>query len=47
MASQVPGFETSFTELTIALLSASEVVPRTRLIAQQVAELVPGSGVVV
>jgi len=47
MASQVPGFATSFTELAMALLSASEVVPRARLIAQQVAELVPGSGVVV
>jgi transcriptional regulator with GAF, ATPase, and Fis domain len=47
MASQVPGFATSFTELAMALLSASEVVPRARLIAQQVAELAPGSGVVV
>ena len=47
MASQVPGFATSFTELAMALLSASEVVPRARLIAQQVAELVPGTGVVV
>ena len=47
MASQVPGFATSFTELAMALLSASEVVPRARLIAQQVAELVPGAGVVV
>lgn len=47
MASQVPGFATSFTELAMALLSASEVVPRARLIAQQVAELLPGSGVVV
>ena len=47
MASQVPDFATSFTELAMALLSASEVVPRARLIAQQVAELVPGSGVVV
>ncbi len=47
MASQVPGFATSFTELAMALLSSSEVVPRARLIAQQVAELAPGSGVVV
>ena len=47
MASQVPGFATSFSELAMALLSASEVVPRARLIAQQVSELVPGSGVVV
>jgi RND family efflux transporter MFP subunit len=47
MASQVPGFATSFTELAMALLSSSEVVPRARLIAQQVAELMPGSGVVV
>jgi len=47
MASQVPGFATSFTELAMALLSASEVVPRARLIAQQVAELAPGAGVVV
>ncbi|HVP52579.1 MAG TPA: efflux RND transporter periplasmic adaptor subunit [Terriglobales bacterium] len=47
MASQVPGFATSFTELAMALLSSSEVVPRARLIAQQVAEMVPGSGVVV
>ncbi|MGA9206701.1 MAG: GAF domain-containing protein, partial [Terriglobales bacterium] len=47
MASQVPGLATSFTELAMALLSASEVVPRARLIAQQVAELAPGSGVVV
>jgi RND family efflux transporter MFP subunit len=47
MASQVPGVAISFTELAMALLSASEVVPRARLIAQQMAELVPGSGVVV
>ena len=47
MASQVPGFATSFTDLAMALLSSSEVVPRARLIAQQVAELVPDSGVVV
>ena len=47
MASQVPGFATSFTELAMALLSASEVVPRARLIAQQITELAPGSGVVV
>jgi len=47
MASQVPGFATSFTELAMALLSASEVVPRARLIAQQVTEVVPGCGVVV
>ena len=47
MASQVPGFATSFNELAMALLSASEVVPRARLIAQQVAEVLPGSGVVV
>jgi len=47
MASQVPGFATSFTDLAMALLSSSEVVPRARLIAQQVAELAPGSGVVV
>lgn len=47
MASHVPGFATSFSELAMALLSAGEVVPRARLIAQQAAELVPGSGVVV
>src|SRR5271166_4290116 len=47
MASQVPGFATSFTDLAMALLSSSEVVPRARLIAQQVSELVPDSGVVV
>ena len=47
MASQVPGFATSFTELAMALLSSSEVVPRARLIAQQVAEMVPDCGVVV
>jgi len=47
MASQVPGFATSFAELAMALLSSSEVVPRARLIAQQVAEIVPDSGVVV
>jgi RND family efflux transporter MFP subunit len=47
MASQVPGFDISLSELAMALLSASEVVARARLIAQQVAELVPGSGVVV
>ncbi|MGC2323436.1 MAG: efflux RND transporter periplasmic adaptor subunit [Terriglobales bacterium] len=47
MASQIPGFATSFTDLAMALLSSSEVVPRARLIAQQVAELVPDSGVVV
>ena len=47
MASKVPDFATSFTELAMALLSASEVVPRARLIAQQVAELAPGCGAVV
>ncbi len=47
MASQVPGFTASFGDLAIALLSAAEVIPRARMIAQHECELFPGSGVVV
>ncbi len=47
MATQSPGFTISYAELASALLSSSEVAPRARLIAQQVAGIVPGTAIVV
>ncbi len=47
MATQRPGFAVSYPELAAALLSSSEVAPRARLIAQQVAGMFPDSAVVV
>lgn len=47
MATPTSGFSAPYTELASALLSASEVAPRARLIAQQVAAIVPETAVVV
>ena len=47
MATQRPGFAISFPELAAALLSQSEVMPRARLIAQQLSVYFPESAVVV
>ncbi len=47
MATQRPGFAVSYPELAAALLTSSEVVPRARLIAQQVAGVFPECAVVV
>ncbi len=47
MATQESGYEVPYADLAAALLSASEVAPRARLIAEQAAAIVPGAGVVV
>lgn len=47
MATHKPGFAVSYPEIAAALLSSSEVVPRARLIAQQVAAVFPDGAVVV
>jgi RND family efflux transporter MFP subunit len=47
MATQVPNSSLLLTELSSRLLAEREVVPRARLIAAKVAELIPGAAVVV
>ena len=47
MATHTPGFAIPIHEFAAALLSEREVAPRARHTAQQLAELLPGTGVVV
>src|SRR5438132_13256803 len=47
MATQSPGFTTSFAEFAAALLAERELVPRARIVAEQVALLLPDSAVVI
>lgn len=47
MATQRPALTVSLAEFAAALLSEREVTPRARLIAHQVAEMLPGAGVAV
>ena len=47
MATQSPGFTTSSAEFAAALLAERELVPRARLIAEQVSLLLPNSAVVI
>ena len=47
MATQSPGFTTSFAEFAAALLAERELVPRARVVAEQVALLLPGTAVVI
>ena len=47
MATQRPAFAVSLAEFAAGLLSEREVTPRARLIAHQVAEMLPGAAVVV
>ncbi|HEV8523696.1 MAG TPA: efflux RND transporter periplasmic adaptor subunit [Terriglobales bacterium] len=47
MATHTPGFAVPIHEFAVALLSEREVAPRARHTAQQLAELLPGTGVVV
>jgi RND family efflux transporter MFP subunit len=47
MATQRPGFAVPLAEFAAGLLSEREVVPRARITAHQVAEMLPGTGVVV
>lgn len=47
MATQRPGFAVPLAEFAAGLLSEREVAPRARMTAHQVAELLPGTGVVV
>ena len=47
MATQSPGFTTSFAEFAAALLAERELVPRARVVAEQVVLLLPDSAVVI
>src|SRR5437899_12915640 len=47
MATQSPGFTTSFAEFAAALLAERELVPRARVVAEQVELLLPDSAVVI
>ena len=47
MATQIPNSSLLLTELSGRLLAEREVIPRARLIAAKVAELIPGAAVVV
>ena len=47
MATQRPGFAVPLAEFAAGLLSEREVAPRARMTAHHVAEMLPGTGVVV
>src|SRR5438270_8002662 len=47
MATQSPGFTPAFAEFAAALLAEPDLVPRARVVADQIALLLPGTAVVI